>query len=182
MPTRGEWAAQPLDKRLDRLTRTADEMQALIAGRSDAELSRRPDGKNWAPKEIVCHLRDIEELAMLRFRMMLQMDDPKVPAAFSPTDRAAWGLLEEGAALVDPDRWAEERQYLRSDADTALAAFRRRRHDSLAFLARLQASQWTRGSVHPTLGRFTFGDWVALLAAHDDNHLSQLERALDGRV
>jgi len=27
----------------------------------------------------------------------------------------------------------------------------------------------------------TFDDWVTLIATHDDNHLSQLERALDGR-
>jgi hypothetical protein len=28
----------------------------------------------------------------------------------------------------------------------------------------------------------TYGDWVALMAAHDDNHLNQLKRALEGRV
>ncbi|MEK7387438.1 MAG: DinB family protein [candidate division NC10 bacterium] len=182
MPTRAEWAAQPLDKRLDRLARTPDDLDALIRGRSDADLSRRPDARNWAAKEIVCHLRDIEELAVLRFRMMLWTDEPKVPAAFLPTDRRAWGLLEDGAMLVDPDRWAEERQYLRAEAGAAVAAFRRRRADTLAFLSRLDGSQWPRGSLHPTLGRFTFEDWVSLLAGHDDNHLAQLERALDGRV
>jgi len=42
--------------------------------------------------------------------------------------------------------------------------------------------QWQRGSIHATLGRMTFDDWVTLIAAHDDNHLSQLERALEGRT
>jgi hypothetical protein len=28
----------------------------------------------------------------------------------------------------------------------------------------------------------TFSDWVALMAAHDDKHIRQLERALEGRA
>lgn len=181
MPTRAEWATQPLDNRIERLARTPDEIHSLIRARSDAELSHRPDSKNWAVKEIVCHLRDIEELAMLRHRMMLAMDEPKVPAAFLPADRPGWSLIEDEATLVDPDRWADERQYLRSDPALALAAFRRRREETLAFLGRLDASQWSRVGVHPTFGRLAFGDWVTLLAAHDDNHIAQLVRALDGR-
>jgi hypothetical protein len=41
--------------------------------------------------------------------------------------------------------------------------------------------QWGLGSRHVTLGRMTFADWVALVA-HDDKHLNQLQRALEGRV
>jgi DinB superfamily len=82
---------------------------------------------------------------------------------------------------LDPDRWAEERQYPRNDTVIALAALRRRRDESLAFLGRLTPAQWHRGSIHVTLGRMTFADWVALVAAHDDKHLDQLKRAVDGR-
>lgn len=72
MPTRQEYAKQPITRCLERLGRAADELAAAIGGRSDAVLSRRPDGKNWAAKEVVCHLRDIEELFMIRFRTMLR--------------------------------------------------------------------------------------------------------------
>ncbi len=41
--------------------------------------------------------------------------------------------------------------------------------------------QWKRGSLHPLHGRVTFEDWTAGMAGHDDNHLNQLRRALDGR-
>ena len=34
----------------------------------------------------------------------------------------------------------------------------------------------------PTRGAMTFGDFVALMAWHDDNHLDQLRRALDAKV
>jgi hypothetical protein len=183
MPTRDEYAKQPLEQRLQRLERTPEELAALIHGRSDGVLSRRPDGKNWAAKEIVCHLRDIEELFMVRFQTMLAMDEPKfLVLGAMPPNPAEWGIGGRVRPAIDPDRWAEERQYLRHDTGDALVAFRSRREESLAFLRQLTPALWQRGSVHVTLGRLTYGDWVALMAAHDDNHLNQLKRALEGRA
>jgi hypothetical protein len=45
----------------------------------------------------------------------------------------------------------------------------------------LLEAQWRRGSIHVTLGRMTFDDRVALIAARDDTHLDQLKRAVEGR-
>jgi hypothetical protein len=95
--------------------------------------------------------------------------------------RAAAGDAVSGADGGHGRRGAEERQYLRNAAGQALAAPRGRRHEILALLRRLTPEQWRRGRVHVTLGRMTFADWVALIAAHDDRHLAQLRRALDGR-
>src|SRR5204862_526018 len=83
----------------------ADELAAAIAGQSDAELSKRPDAKNWAAKEVVSHLRDTEEFFMLRFATIMAIDNPPL-------------------APPDPDRWADERQYLRNDAAEATRAVR----------------------------------------------------------
>jgi len=163
MPTMEEYAKQPREQRLRRLERTADELASAIRGQSEATLARRPDGRNWAAKEVVCHLRDTEELFMLRFETIMAADEPKV-------------------AAIDPDRWAQDRQYLRNDAGDAAAAFRKRREESLAFLRKLDTAQWTRGAVHPVRGRFTIDDLASLMAAHDDTHLDQLRRALEGRA
>ena len=163
MPTMDEVAKQPLEQRLARLARTADDLAAALSGQPEAVLVRRPDAKNWAPKEVLCHLRDTEESFMGRFQMIMAMDEPK-------------------ALPVDPDRWAEERQYLRNDAGGALAAFRKRRWESLAFLRGLASEQWQRGAVHPVRGRMTVNDFVTLMAWHDDNHLDQLRRALRGET
>jgi hypothetical protein len=183
MATREEYAKQPIGQRVERIQRTASELAALIDGQSDTVLSRRPDGKNWAAKEIVCHLRDIEELFMVRFQTMLAMDDPKfLVLGAMPPNPAEWGIGGPVKPAIDPDRWAEERQYLKNDTGPAFAAFRQRREETLAFLGRLTPEQWRRGSRHVTLGRVTYGDWVALMAAHDDNHLGQLKRALEGRA
>jgi len=41
---------------------------------------------------------------------------------------------------------------------------------------------WRRGGIHPRRGRMTVGDFVTDMACHDDNHLDQLRRALDGKA
>jgi uncharacterized damage-inducible protein DinB len=163
MPTMEEVAKQPLEERLGRMRRTAEDLTAAIKGKNDSDLSRRPDAKNWAAKEVLCHLRDTEELFMERFQTIMANEEPKLGGP-------------------QPDRWAEERQYLRNDAGEALTAFRKRRDDSLAFLKKLAPPDWQRAGVSPTRGRITIDQFVSLMAWHDDNHLDQLKRALDGRA
>ena len=80
MPTADEYVALPLQRRLERLTTTPGDVAAIIGAKSDTELSRRPDPKNWSPTEIVCHPRDVEELFLTRFQTILAMDEPKILA------------------------------------------------------------------------------------------------------
>jgi hypothetical protein len=138
------------------------EFASLLRGKSDAVLSKRPDGKNWAPKEIICHLRDTDELFLTRFQAIITTDEPR----FSP---------------AAADRWAEDRQYLRNDVQEALAALRRMRGEVLKFLRGLKPEQWERAGIHATRGRETLRDWVTLMANHDLNHLEQMKRALAGQ-
>jgi hypothetical protein len=163
MPTMEDVAKMSVEDQLGRMGRTAEDLAAAIKGRSEAVLSRRPDEKNWAPTEVICHLRDAEETFMARFQSMMAMTDPK--------------LLPS-----DTDRLAEERQYLRCDPQHALRAFRRRRAESLEFLRGLKPEDWDRGGIHATRGRITIRDFVTLMAWHDDNHLDQLKRGLEGRA
>lgn len=165
MPTLEDVAKQPLEQRLGRMSGTADDLAAAIRGQSEATLVRRPDGKNWAANEVTCHLRDIEEVHFIRFHTILANDDPKIYADPSAADRLA-----------------ADRQYLRNDAGQALAAFRRRREESLALLRTLTPEQRQRGCLHPTRGRLTIDSFVTMLAWHDDNHLDQLRRALEGKA
>lgn len=182
MTTRAEYAQFSIMQRLACLERMPEALAAAICGQSAATLSCRPGVKNWSAKEVICHLRDIEEQFILRFRAMLAMDDPKfLTLGDMPPRLAEWGLTEEDGLPLDPDRWAAERQYLRHDTGAALAALGTRRAETLAFLRRLLPAQWQRGSIHPTLGRLTFDDWVTLIAAHDANHVDQLQRALRGQ-
>jgi uncharacterized damage-inducible protein DinB len=154
----------PVNQRgLDYYRALLDELAAAIGARSDAALSTRPDAKNWAAKEVVCHLRDTEEFFMLRFATIMAVDNPPL-------------------APPDPDRWADERQYLRNDAAEASRAFRRRREETLAFLRTLAPADWERAGTHAVRGRVTIDAFVTLMAWHDDNHLDQLRRALEGKA
>ena len=182
MPTADEYSALSIEGRLNRLRRTPDELKQAISGKTDAELSRRPNVHNWGAKEIVCHLRDVEELFQIRFHTVVALDEPRI-LVFGATadDLAAWRIGGPIVHPLDPDRWAEERQYLRNDTREALAAFQRRRAEVLTLLQSLSAAEWQRSGIHLSQGRLTLADWVARLAGHDDNHVDQLCRALEGR-
>jgi DinB superfamily len=126
-------------------------------------LVERPAPKSWAPNEVICHLRDNEEWFLERMRLIVAMDLPRFVA-------------------TNPDRWADERQYLTNDAAVALAAFTRRRRETLHFLGALAPDAWARAGIHiDSRGRRTIDEFLSVMAWHDDNHLDQLRRALLGR-
>jgi hypothetical protein len=177
-----EYRKLGIEAHLGRLQQTPDDLARAIAGNADAELGRRPDAENWSAKEIVCHLRDVEELFQIRFHTVVALDEPRILVlGASADDLAAWRIGGAIGHPLDPARWAEERQYRRQDTREALVAFRKRRGEVLMLLQSLSAAEWQRGGIHLSRGRLTLEDWVASLAAHDDNHLDQLRRALEGR-
>src|SRR5215831_12644395 len=162
MLTMEDYAKQSREERTQCLTRTADALAAAIQGQSEAVLARRPDARNWSAVEIVCHLRDSEEIFAERMEQIVAMDvDPRL-------------------IVTDPDRWAEDRQYLANNAERALGAFRRRRAETLKTFGDLTVAQWGKGGIHPVLGRITLDGFLAVMAWHDDNHLAQFTRALQG--
>lgn len=183
MATAEEYSGLPIEARLNHLDQTPGELERAISGKMDNELSARPDARNWAAKEIVCHLRDVEELFQIRFHTVVALDEPRILVfGASANDLAPWRIGGSIGHPLDPERWAAERQYLRNDTREALAAFRRRRVEVLALLRSLSQTEWQRGGVHLSRGRLTLADWVARLAGHDDNHVGQLRRALEGRA
>ncbi len=163
---RGErdYAAMPSAEKLCRLQDMPARLATALRGRSDAALSRRPEADAWSAKEVVCHLRDAEEHLAGWIQMLLAMDEPP--------------LLEISSA----DRWVEDRQYGRQHVGEAWNALGRRRDETLALLQGLSAEQWKREGHHARRGRMTIEDLATLMAWHDDNHLDQVARALEGRA
>lgn len=146
-----------------KLETAADNYSKALEGSSTDVLTRRPDDKNWAPVEIICHIRDVEESYLARFKAILQVEGFKFQVA-------------------EADRWAEERQYLRNDAFQALSAFRTRRKDTIEFLKTLEPAQLERTGIHPRLGQKTLAELAKGLSGHDANHLDQLKRSLEGNA
>ena len=164
MPTIEEYSQRAREERLARIERTPGELAAAVREADPSLLSRRPDAKNWAPVEVLCHLRDNEEWFLERMKLVVAMPEPRFVA-------------------TNPDRWANERQYMTNDAAVALAAFTGRREETLAFLRALGPDDWSRAGMHAdSRGRRTIDEFVSVMAWHDDNHFDQLRRALAGRA
>lgn len=150
------------EEQMVRIGRTADDLAAALKGHPETAVSKRPAEKPWAAKEVVCHLRDIEELFYGRLQAILWADEPKF-----------WSS--------DPDAWAETRRYLADDLGKALADFRAKRAQTLRLVGGLPPGLLDRTGIHPTRGKVTVRDLVGVLAWHDDNHLDQIKRALEGK-
>ena len=163
MATREEYAKRPRGERLARIAVTPDELAAAVKGRTEEELARRPDPKNWAPTEVICHLRDNEEWFLTRLELIMLANEPYF-------------------LTTSPEREAEDRQYLRNDPFLALQTFARRREATLEFYRQLDPAHWDRAGIHvDSRGRRSIDEFLTVIAWHDDNHLDQLRRAVDGR-
>src|SRR5262249_3000978 len=90
------------------LARFPTVLLALLIDLEPSAWRARPAPAEWAPVEIVCHLRD-EEVEDFGARLRVVVEGG---AGFTP---------------IDPERWAVERRYLDDDGPRALATFLERR-------------------------------------------------------
>lgn len=141
------------------LSRLPEALGALL-GDLDAETARtRPAPGEWAPVEILCHLRDEEqEDFAARLRAVLDGQERFLP--------------------IDPAGWVEARRYRDADLHRVLEEVRSRRQASLAFLASVAAERLVGSVAHRELGRLSALDLLAAWVAHDRLHLSQLAATL----
>jgi hypothetical protein len=113
----------------------------------------------WTALEILCHLRDFDEIFYRRAKSMIEQDNPTFKA-------------------YDHEAMVTERAYNAQDPNQVVASFRRHRAEFIAFFEGLSEEQWARSGTHPERGHFTMLDAVAQVATHDVNHLEQMVRVL----
>jgi hypothetical protein len=134
-------------------------LDGIVAGLSSEQWRARPAPDEWAPVEVVCHLRD-EEAEDFGARVRV--------------------VLEGGTrfASIDPQAWARDRRYLEADPAEALATFRRHRASSLTLLAGASPERLAAAGESPSGLRLTGLDVLAAWVAHDGLHLRQLAGTL----
>ena len=143
-------------RELARLPRLLD----LLTGDLDEATWRsRPAPGEWAPVEIVCHLRD-EETEDFAARVRVILDGGN------------------RFARNDPERLAVERRYREADPREVLAAFRARRAASLELLATIVPDRLLASAERPGGGRLSGLDLLAAWVTHDRLHLHQLAGTL----
>ena len=134
-------------------------LSALLDDIDDATACSRPLPDEWAPVEIVCHLRD-EETKDFAARVRVVVEGR---TAFAP---------------IDPVGWAEQRRYREANLREALASFRERRTANLAWLGEIVPAHLGRSVTHPTIGELSGLDLLTAWVTHDRLHLAQLAGTL----
>ena len=138
---------------------TLVELTRLVASASNAQLTHRPSPGKWSTVEILAHLAEDELVSSWRYRQMIEHDG---------------GTLQG----FDQDLWARLGEYQKWDAHEALNMFRLLREANLRMLAALSPEQWERSGNHAERGKITVRDLARHMAAHDINHLKQIEQLL----
>lgn len=119
----------------------------------------RPAPGEWSAHEIICHCADSETNASLRIRYLAAEPDPLILG-------------------YDQERWAVRFDYHSHPLAPALAAVAATRANTLALLRRLPDDVWAREGRHSESGRYTAEGWLAIYAAHLEEHAQQIERNL----
>lgn len=146
------------DRLLSNLISLPNELDDLLEGLDEETLRWRPIPNKWSIKEIMCHLRDMEQLAYLgRYQRILTEDNPQL-------------------ANVDQDRLAFESDYINQDAQSALTDFKELRRETLQTLEAVPTEVWSRSGTHETDGPMTIEQLVVRqIKGNDLNHLVQMK-------
>lgn len=131
----------------------------LVRGVPETTLTSRHTSGRWSIQEIVAHLAEDELVSSWRYRQMLEHDTPVLTG-------------------FDQDLWATLGGYTWWRFEDALTLFRLLRENNLRLFAGLTPEQWARSGTHTERGPLTVRDLCRHMAAHDANHIEQIERAL----
>jgi hypothetical protein len=137
----------------------ASVLARLTGGAAEDKLRRRPAPQKWSVMEILAHLAEDELVSSWRYRQMIE---------------------HRGVTLMgfDQDKWATLGNYRSWNAREALEMFRLLREANLRLLSGLTPEQWECEGNHTERGRVTVRDLARHMAAHDINHILQIERLL----
>ncbi len=116
--------------------------------------------KGWTALEVLCHLRDFDEIFYNRAVMMLEYDHPQLPA-------------------YDHEAMAIENDYISQDLAAVLAELQEKRTRFIQFWQDLGEEQWERTGQHPERESFDMTDAVMQVGLHDAIHIEQITRILN---
>src|SRR5512143_2155866 len=145
---------------IDALKATPETLTALLDGVSQSQAaSARGGDEDWSVVEVICHLRDAEEISLQRMQAMRDTDNPPIT-----------GYDQEGLA--------RQRNYKAQDLRSALAGFIAFREKYLTGLQALRPDDWERPGAHNEFGRITILEHTVHHACHDAIHCAQIARQL----
>lgn len=151
--------AEAREDLIDLLDSFRSRLQELVESATEEQLRAAGPGGGWGGVEILCHLRDLEELFIERVELMLDEDNPQLEA-------------------VEDSLWPIARDYLNQDPFEALEEFVELRRQVVETLENLEISEWSRTGRHPRMGQITVRDYAERVVERDGEHEAMLHRAL----
>ncbi len=162
MSEAGTTWGQARERQISAMRLTCEILGHILHNVSDDQARALRDGPDgWSVIEVLCHLRDFDEIFHRRALMMLEREQPQLPA-------------------YDHVAMAVERAYQRESVADAYGALKQSRRLFVQFFEQLTAEQWARGGIHPERGPFSMTDALMQVGAHDLDHLEQITRILRG--
>lgn len=147
----------------EELGRTIGIVRFLIQGIPAEDLhTYRDGGSGWTVAEVLCHLRDFDEIFVMRLRLTTEQENATIPP---PTQ----------------DQWAVERKYNEQDVAQVLDVWSQNREALLAYMGGLSDSDWVKTVTHPVRGVMSATDQLLLMTWHDLNHVEQIVKILGQR-
>ncbi len=148
---------------LDAFKATPETLTALLAGVSQEQARSAKGGdEGWSVVEVMCHLRDGEEIGLQRDIAMRDQANPDI-------------------VPYDQEKLAVERNYAGQDLKKALADFVRLRREHVVLLEKLTAAEWERPGNHLEVGGITIFYHIVHMACHDAIHCAQIARQLNAK-
>lgn len=142
------------------LKRTPILLDSVLCGvTQERALAARDGDDGWNVVEILCHLRDYEEIFFARAKRIVAEDNP---------------ALE----YFDHEVLAKERAYSSQDLDTVYRSLLATRQEFIAWLEARDETDWDRPGVHPESGDYTLLQQAMQVPLHDVDHIEQMARVL----
>lgn len=138
------------------------QIEALVAGLSDEQLTSHYLVGEWSVAQNVHHLVDSHMNSYIRCRLILTEHEPPL----KPYNQDAWADLPDAAS---------------ADISASLALLRALHTRWVIFWEQLPADAWARIGLHPENGPMSLDRILAVYAAHGEAHIEQITRTLASR-
>lgn len=140
---------------VERLREHALDVHRLTRGLDEDAFSSRPEQDSWSLKELVAHMRRVQQVFAARIDAMLTANNP---------------ALESYAPENDPEMAAMQK----AEGRLLVEVFLRERQQLTERLDKLTPVEWHRSARHPEFPDFDVHFQVEFLVHHEANHLYQM--------
>lgn len=142
------------------MRKSADVLHLLLKDVSQEQATAARDGADgWNVVEIMCHLRDFDEIFFARGKRLASVMNPSL-------------------APYDHQQLAIDNDYANQQLAEALSAFMDNRAEFIAWLKERERHEWLNVGKHPKMGKMTLLDQALQVYQHDLDHTEQIIRIL----